>query len=551
MAQISGNTCDIITLLPLGLDCESINSSTPITNNGMVSLFVTGGTPPYTINWSNGAQGAYIYNLFPGNYTATVTDFYKDFTATTTCSVSYNQIYLDKFVNCENSSNILYYTAPLTATSTFIQNRVYNIQGQTGCWSYKGRVLTTGQTYYSFSATTTAGPYPNCYFCTEEEPIPFVPLKPSGLCMSVSSKIVPSLPPVVNKIQFTSASTINGQPSWTSVTPSYTIFYNNTTTKWEVAGWSFQGVPSQDNTGSSPLGNWTVYGSNTVTMSIDEGNCITSPIASVQATNASCSLVSDGTAFVTASNGTPPYQYSLNNVTYQSSNVFVGLGSGSYTAYVKDSANYTDSQSFTISNASSPTVYSVKIYEQPIASVTSNNLGKFSTVNHKWYIDVTPPLPTGKKITFTLNHSVKLVKASGKYQKTTVTPTLIHNITTGSTGGGNITGKTISTPTITSGVYECDRTTYETGYTISYNCVIIGNGGINGEIYKKITTPDVTVNGCPTYGEINDSLSINNLKFEVTNACDSYKLNGFIRFPLTRYGNVAIVATSSGGGVSS
>lgn len=34
MSQLSGNSCNIITLLPLGLDCDSINANTPETTDG-------------------------------------------------------------------------------------------------------------------------------------------------------------------------------------------------------------------------------------------------------------------------------------------------------------------------------------------------------------------------------------------------------------------------------------------------------------------------------------------------------------------------------------
>ena len=44
----------------------------------------------------------------------------------------------------------------------------------------------------------------------------------------------------------------------------------------------------------------------------------------------------DGALTVTASNGTPPYQYSLDDITYQASNVITGLTQGLYSVFVKD-----------------------------------------------------------------------------------------------------------------------------------------------------------------------------------------------------------------------
>ena len=57
MGQLSGNSCNIITILPLGVDCNSVNASTPDATNGVIVLHITGGTPPYNIVWNNGFTG--------------------------------------------------------------------------------------------------------------------------------------------------------------------------------------------------------------------------------------------------------------------------------------------------------------------------------------------------------------------------------------------------------------------------------------------------------------------------------------------------------------
>ena len=46
----------------------------PGENNGMINLYVSGGTPPYTYLWSNGDTTEDLENLEPGLYTVTVTD---------------------------------------------------------------------------------------------------------------------------------------------------------------------------------------------------------------------------------------------------------------------------------------------------------------------------------------------------------------------------------------------------------------------------------------------------------------------------------------------
>jgi len=113
MAQITGNTCNIITISPMIVDCLVTNATNAITQDGSIQLIINGGEAPYTISWSNGQQGNVLNNLSPGNYTATVTDYYGDYTIIKTCTVllqsqsdtgSYNP-YLDKFFKCNDSYN--------------------------------------------------------------------------------------------------------------------------------------------------------------------------------------------------------------------------------------------------------------------------------------------------------------------------------------------------------------------------------------------------------------------------------------------------------------
>ena len=70
----------------------SITSSTDVScfggSNGSATAAATGGTPPYTYEWSNGAVGATANNLAAGTYTVTVTD---NAAATATASVTITQ----------------------------------------------------------------------------------------------------------------------------------------------------------------------------------------------------------------------------------------------------------------------------------------------------------------------------------------------------------------------------------------------------------------------------------------------------------------------------
>jgi hypothetical protein len=110
------NECNVITLLPLGVECVSINPTIGNPNGGILSVNVTGGTAPYTIIWEspNGETytGQTIYNKPQGTYIVTVYDKWKDFTVVTECVLTLP-------VDCSFSGSVaIYYTPTATPTPT-------------------------------------------------------------------------------------------------------------------------------------------------------------------------------------------------------------------------------------------------------------------------------------------------------------------------------------------------------------------------------------------------------------------------------------------------
>jgi hypothetical protein len=84
---ITKNDCDVITLFPLGVDCQGINPTGPNTLDGRLFLRITGGTAPYDISWEGGQKTPYLFNLGGGFYNVTVVDYYGDYTAITNCEL--------------------------------------------------------------------------------------------------------------------------------------------------------------------------------------------------------------------------------------------------------------------------------------------------------------------------------------------------------------------------------------------------------------------------------------------------------------------------------
>lgn len=66
--------------------CTATDITKAGAGDGTVAATINGGTSPFTIEWSNGAEGDRIEGLQKGDYTVTVTDIYGK-TAEATCSV--------------------------------------------------------------------------------------------------------------------------------------------------------------------------------------------------------------------------------------------------------------------------------------------------------------------------------------------------------------------------------------------------------------------------------------------------------------------------------
>ena len=91
VTNVTVNECVMKTLFPMYVDCVTTEPTIPVRTDGIVALFVSGGTPPYsfysanTINQlGNGASPSNgVYTIFPnatsGTYNINVIDYYQDY----------------------------------------------------------------------------------------------------------------------------------------------------------------------------------------------------------------------------------------------------------------------------------------------------------------------------------------------------------------------------------------------------------------------------------------------------------------------------------------
>jgi hypothetical protein len=144
-----------------------------------------------------------------------------------------------------------------------------------------------------------------------------------------------------------------------ATTPTSCSGANNGTITVTPGGGSF---PYQYSLNGGPLQSSNVFsglaGGNYTIRVVDVNGCnSTYPVtinsgvalnATISKTNVSCNGTADGTITVNVSTGTPPYQYSLDNVTGLTSNTFTGLTAGAYTVYYLDNNACSNSQPVTI-----------------------------------------------------------------------------------------------------------------------------------------------------------------------------------------------------------
>ena len=516
MSTFSGNSCNIITLFPMTVQCSVVNAYSPTTSDGSIFLFITGGTPPYSITWTNGSQNQNLTSVGVGQYTATVTDYYGDFTATTTCTVGSTSVLVEEFFNCTDPSNKLYYLANIGIP--FPSGDTFTLSSQEGCWVSNGQKIFSGQNYFSYSATTTSGPFEDCTECLPQTPV-FE--NTSGLCLNYTIYNFATQQPLqVLQTQFYSAGTYNGYPSWTSITPSQKIYFNSATSAWNVSGWTYGGFANLQQTTSPPIGLWTVEGQIGL-LDITQGNC--SPViqATIQKTNPTCAGTTNGLIKVNSViGGTPPYTYSLDNITYQNSNIFNNLPVGNYVIFIKDIIGNTAIKQEVLTPQQQITNYQVNLTFVP-SNPTSTSTNTTVQKTAYWEVTVTPPLPSNRVVNLTIYNTTSLSAGTANNGS----PTLTYSNTTGTTGTGQFITSTIQTTTNSyPNTVQCHPNFYTTGITRTYNVSLSGTGVVGGTIFQKVQVVN-SGQGCTTRGIIGDTISIGNIVLLNQQNCETISNN--------------------------
>ena len=304
------NDCDVVTLFPLGLLCNVVNPSSATSFDGVVSVQITGGTSPYTIVWDSGQIGQTMAGLPGGNYGVRVVDYYKDYTASTICSI---------FAASPTPTASQTATPTPTVTPDYA-NLCFFVDYKTG--------TINGPLQFSRGAAYNGRPSWQ-YF---------------------------------NGISTTYLRWNIEQGKWEM--QDWTIgqgtLVNYTNTYFPLTGWESVGNPVQAVI-TVTEGTCPDYPPLQMTITTDPTTCgNTQPC--------------DGDITITALGGRAPYTYSINNgQSFSSSNIFSQLCEGTYTVVVKDSIGNILRRDVIVIAEATPVLYEMTVSTSGVTQVTNNN----------------------------------------------------------------------------------------------------------------------------------------------------------------------------------
>ncbi|RMG99256.1 MAG: hypothetical protein D6706_05780, partial [Chloroflexi bacterium] len=267
-------------------------------SDGSATVTASGGAPPYSYMWSIGLTTASITGLIAGTYTVTVTDT--------------NQ--------CSNVATVVVNQPPAINIVSSVQQPCYNssngaitltVSGGTGGYTYQ---WSTGATTQNIS-NIPAGTYD-------------VTVTDNSNCTATASIVVTQNPQLHGSANRTHVSCFGGSDgaidiTVTGGTPPYSYQWNTGATTEDISGLQ--------------------AGTYRVTVH-DANNCsLTAPFTINQPADISLSFttqdehcdLSDGSATVTATGGTPPYTYQWSSGA--SSSTATGLSGGLHSVTVQDS----------------------------------------------------------------------------------------------------------------------------------------------------------------------------------------------------------------------
>ena len=298
--------------------------------NGTATVVPSGGTTPYSYNWSNSVtNAATVYSLSPGYTYVTVTDLY----------------------NCQTTDSVIIgEPTPVSATTTYTPTLCFGSSDGTATVTPAGGVGNYTYNWIGESQTTqtainlAAGNY-------------IVEVVDSNGCIAFDTVTVTQPTALNTTATITNTSCFDYSDGGISLT-----------TTGGIGAYSYQWNTSPNDT-LNTINNLTA-GTYPLTITDDNG-CIlvdsftvNQPDAitySIGSTPASCYTFSDGTAFITVAGGTAPYNYNWSASTLNTDSI-TGLPFGNYSVTITDSQGCTAADTVLVDE---PTPLTLSLSQQP------------------------------------------------------------------------------------------------------------------------------------------------------------------------------------------
>uniref|UniRef100_UPI003BF82389 beta strand repeat-containing protein n=1 Tax=Rubrolithibacter danxiaensis TaxID=3390805 RepID=UPI003BF82389 len=303
------------------------NASCYGVSNGKITLTVSGGTGPYTYSWNDGITTKNRTDLAAGTYTVTIKDAIGCAKNVPIIISQPNQLSLT-----ESHTSILC----KGSTSTV----VLAASGGTGTYKFRNG---TGASQTQNIFAVTAGNY--TFYVTDangcEKSVTITLTAPPAITAgaAVSSNY--------NGSQLSCNNTSDGEITITASGGTGSLSYSLDNGVYQSSN-VFTGVGAGTHTISIKDANGC---STDVSITLTAPPAITAGAAvssNYNGSQLSCNNTADGEITITASGGTGSLSYSLDGGTYQSSNVFTGVGAGTHTISIKDANGCSTDVSITL-----------------------------------------------------------------------------------------------------------------------------------------------------------------------------------------------------------
>lgn len=520
MAGLTGNQCTIITIIPMEVECNVTNASSPTASDGSAIVQVFGGTPPYSITWTNGQQGNTLTNLSPGTYIANVVDYFGDYIKKTTCVVGSSTETVYKFITCPGFSSRTVYVSGATYEPPFPNFKPTIIFNEIpGCYEFIGPVSSAG---LEVSGLTINSSYTTCTVCNPPTPTP--PTQ-DPLCLSNSE--------LNQQYDFTPNGTdSNGNFQWLDTVNGLTLTYNVTNVRWEVLVWTSvsgnQGAMrlNQSPPQLQPTGTWQNQGvpPTKVNWVMTVGTCpsnLTNFSLSVSPFSPQCEG-QFGSAIMNANGGAPPYSYIIVGITSsQTSGQFTNVTPNSYVGQVTDSLGNVATTNFTINQGVGAPSYTIQLNK--FNPIVTNNIRE-QVVSYQYDVTVTPQLPPGVQVSFDLDFAH--TRTSIYPDNNNSDPVTYENTFTGSLDGNTVGISSTSPIGLGSPPSQNCPNSQITIYTFSSTSdttiTIDNSSSFNGTVSTTVRLPGWVGGGscsCPITGTNRTNVQLNNVQIIGTTTC--------------------------------